>query len=299
MKKIISLFTITALCLTGLTGCQLANKDGNPENHTTRLAGVYITTDSLYKYGDIIACTYNEEEDSITPSDAAINGCYMATILTKPASETENADYSYCTNGIGDMNLNMNVSDTLKTLTSSTSQSNAFSENPGNTSTALSGTCYIKGDSDATYYLNTIYQKANGEIYITPADYTNSSADITTSIQETYSSYMNDTRHTTSSIVEIKITEYKPTDAFTFYGMSADNAILWEQSFKPAGIPESISLQDAAYVLVKTDFADGSVTYDTLSQLEDDASGEIADTYTCYIPGDSFYFIPQDVTLVK
>lgn len=47
MKKIISLFTITALCLTGLTGCQLANKDGNPENHTTRLAGVYITTDSL------------------------------------------------------------------------------------------------------------------------------------------------------------------------------------------------------------------------------------------------------------
>ena len=184
MKKFLSISILTLLVLTVLSGCQLAKKENTPSAVTKHLVGIYCTATPLDDQEEPISCTYDQKTDTFKPDNPDISGCYLAAIKVDVSEEEGNFYYSFCSDMMAEPSINISGSDGTNTTSYESSshtligQSNYMYPPDGTTeaSLSLSGTLYVdpdktdySTDSDLYYiYLNLIYQKGNGDLFITP-----------------------------------------------------------------------------------------------------------------------------------
>ena len=285
MKKFLSISILTLLVLTVLSGCQLAKKENTPYAVTKHLVGIYCTATPLDDQEEPISCTYDQKTDTFKPDNPDISGCYLAAIKVDVSEEEGNFYYSFCSDMMAEPSINISGSDGTNTTSyessshTLTGQSNYMYPPDGTAeaSLSLSGTLYVdpdktdySTDSDLYYiYLNLIYQKENGDLFITPGSPV---------------SIMNEGESSTQ----------------TFYGMSDDNTILWSDTQKAATLTdEPISLKGASYLLIKEVSTKGIVSYDVLAHTDDDAENTDPDYRNRYIATDSFYYQPSEIHIVK
>ena len=322
MKKLLSISILTILGLTALSGCQLAKKENTPSAVTNHLVGIYCTTTQLDVLEEPFSCTYDQETDTFKPDNPDISGCYFTAVkIDKPEDDDEGEGYySFTSNAMSEPSINISDFDGITTNSygSSSHTLNNISnyiyppEDATETSLSLSGTLYIDPDkTDYSYdselyciYLNPIYQKENGDLFITsgsPVSIMNEGESTTQTISESYTESGISSNATTTNTISLTIRSISdPVDSYTFYGMSDDNTVLWSDTQKAATLTdEPISLKGAAYLLIKEVSTKGIVSYDVLAHTDDDAETTDPDYRTRYIATDSFYYQPSEIHIVK
>lgn len=320
MKKLLSISILTILGLTALSGCQLAKKENTPSAVTNHLVGIYCTTTQLDVLEEPFSCTYDQETDTFKPDNPDISGCYLTAVKINKSEEEGGSYYSFVSNALSEPSINISSSDGPDTNSygSSSHTLNNISnyiylpEDATETSLSLSGTLYV--DPDKTdystdselycIYLNPIYQKENGDLFITsgsPVSIMNEGESTTHTISESYTEWGTGSNATTTNTISLTIRSISdPVDSYTFYGMSDDNTVLWSDTQKAATLTdEPISLKGAAYLLIKEVSTKGIVSYDVLAHTDDDAETTDPDYRTRYIATDNFYYQPSEIHIVK
>ncbi len=320
MKKFLSISILTILGLTVLSGCQLAKKENTPSAVTKHLVGIYCTATPLDDQEEPISCTYDQKTDTFKPDNPDISGCYLAAIKVDVSEEEGGFYYSFCSDMMAEPSINISGSDGTSTTSyessshTLTGQSNYIYPPDGTTeaSLSLSGTLYVdpdktdySTDSDLYYiYLNLIYQKENGDLFITPGSpvsIMNEGESTTQTFSESYTESGIDSNATTTNTISLTVRSISdPVDSYTFYGMSDDNTILWSDTQKAATLTdEPLSLKGASYLLIKEVSTKGIVSYDVLTHTDDDAETTDPDYRNRYIATDSFYYQPSEIHIVK
>ena len=322
MKKFLSISILTILSLTALSGCQLAKKEKAPDAVTDHLVGLYCTTTQLGNPDEPLSCTYDQETDTFKPDNPDISGCYLTAVKIVSSEDDEEGGsyYSFTSNAMSEPAINISGSDGTDTNSYGSSSHtltdmNLYMHSPENTtgdSLSLSGTLYVDPDkTDYSYdselyyiYLNPIYQKENGDLFITPGSpvsIMNDGESTTRTFSESYTEWGTDSNTTTTNTISLTIRSISdPVDSYTFYGMSDDNTVLWSDTQKAANLTdEPISLKGAAYLLIKEVSTKGIVSYDILAHADDDAETTDPDYHTRYIATDSFYYQPSEIHIVK
>lgn len=321
MKKFLPISLLTILGLTALSGCQLAKKDNTPSAVTNHLVGIYCTTTQLDALEEPFSCTYDQETDTFKPDNPDISGCYFTAVKINKSEEEEGGSYySFTSNAMSEPSINISSSDGTDTNSYGSSSHtltdmNLYLYSPEGTtrdSLSLSGTLYIDPDkTDYSYdselyciYLNPIYQKENGDLFITsgsPVSIMNEGESTTHTLSESYTESGTGSNVTTTNTISLTIRSISdPVDNYTFYGMSDDNTVLWEDTQKAATLTdEPISLKGAAYLLIKEVSTKGIVSYNVLAHTDDDAETTDPDYRTRYMATDSFYYQPSEIHVVK
>lgn len=320
MKKFLSISILTILGLTALSGCQLAKKENTPSAVTNHLVGIYCTTTQLDVLEEPFSCTYDQETDTFKPDNPDISGCYFTAVKIDKSEDEGGSYYSLTSDVISEPSINISSSDGTDTNShgSSSHTLNGMSlylyspEGSSGDSLSLSGTLYVDPDkTNYSYdselyciYLNPIYQKENGDLFITsgsPVSIMNEGESTTQTISESYTEWGTGSNATTTNTISLTIRSISdPVDSYTFYGMSDDNTVLWSNTQKAATLTdEPISLKGAAYLLIKEVSTKGIVSYDVLAHTDDDAETTDPDYRTRYIATDSFYYQPSEIHIVK
>ncbi len=322
MKKFLPISMLAILGLTVLSGCQLAKKEKAPSAVTNHLVGIYCTATQLDDLKEPLSCTYDQETDTFKSDNPDISGCYLTAVKIVSSEDDEEGGsyYSFTSNAMSEPSINISGSDGASTTSygSSSHTLNNISnyiyspEDVAETSLSLSGTLYVDPDKiDYSYdsehyciYLNPIYQKENGDLFITsgsPVSIMNEGESTTQTISESYTEWDTCSNATTTNTVSLTIRSISdPVDSYTFYGMSDDNTVLWSDTHKAATLTdEPISLKGAAYLLIKEVSTKGIVSYDVLAHADDDAETTDPDYRTRYIATGSFYYQPSEIHIVK
>lgn len=223
MKKFLSISILTILGLTVLSGCQLAKKENTPSAVTKHLVGIYCTATPLDDQEEPISCTYDQKTDTFKPDNPDISGCYLAAIKVDVSEEEGDFYYSFRSDMMAEPSINISGSDGTGTTSYESSshtligQSNYIYPPDGTTeaSLSLSGTLYVdpdktdySTDSDLYYiYLNLIYQKENGDLFITPGSpvsIMNEGESTTQTFSESYTESGIDSNATTTNTISLR-----------------------------------------------------------------------------------------------
>lgn len=322
MKKLLSICILTISGLITLSGCQLAKKDSTPEASTNHLVGIYCTVSPLSEDNAPIPCTYNTETDRLQPDQTDISGCYLAAIRINESEENGGSYYNMSSDVMIDINLNVSSSDENDTTSIGSSRSlsalqdQVYSpDNSTNDSISLSGTLYVDPDkavsseystetNTAHIYLNPVYQKENGDLFLisgSAAMIIEDGGSITQTFSENYTSTDAGVKTESTNTIALTIKSISdPVTSCTYYGMSDDNTVLWSDTQDTDVLAdEPISLKGAAYLLIKEVSIKGIVSYDVLAHTDDDAETTDPDYHTRYMATDSFYYQPSEIHVVK
>lgn len=254
-------------------GCSLAVPEAE-SNGDDRLIGAFITSEYLDLFDidaylndhvnelinskELIAADtseYNQrlyasidQKNSTDPFDWEISFPNVTGIsFFSPywSSEDSNGYWgNVCDNGICDSNISINSSDT------------------GN-ETTLTGTIYIlpeKTDEIIAYYVNPVYQTADGDIYVQPGSGFSTSGDcsegekISTTLSDQIDTMENGKTMSVKSSVAINIAVmYKPLK-ITLYQMDSDHQIIKSESYTPGKLPETLRAETGTeYILAETE----------------------------------------------
>lgn len=256
-----------------LAGCSLARADMQTDASQDRMIGALITDSPLDlfdmegyigshisslgdgdevvmkdtgKYGGKLYATIKKNK-SKDPSDWDISfkGAggfkFLAPVWTDENGESYHA--SEYDDEINDVSTDVNVSETEETKT-------------------LSGTVYMLPnmiDGDVGYYVNPVYQTADGEIYAVEGGGSYSSGN--TSEGEQFSVGLssettvteNGKEKTDKSSVNVKLAVMYEPVKIRIYQMDGKNQVVKEEEYQPGKMPEKIKTEKKAeYLLVET-----------------------------------------------
>ena len=256
-KKIIAM----CLCLgLFLSGCQLAQPE---ETKTTqgetlespvqmeRLAGVYITLEPIV----LEAGTDRIQAQKVSGEDSryAFPGVEGLLLGSFWIPEGEGFWSMECSRGMSDASYKYDTLENGQVLT-------------------IEATLYLtKEAGPQVYYLNPVYQGAEGEVYLKPDDFGTSTSTeaiasenltATTTIEQEEADVVN-TTDITVNFIHVNLSQ-----GLTALEMDENHQILKTHTFTPGELPESLQpLAETAYILTEEQTA--SDTHRALYQKED------------------------------
>lgn len=248
-RKGIILLLAAVLALT-LTGCQLAKENTvSDAGRTDRLVGVYITRDTAPE--EKVAGVIDPDPASDTPlTFPGLTGWALCHLHMAPPDGLAVETRGYYTNisDLLDVHLGVHVTDDTET---------AYE---------MSGKLLLLPQEELLIYMNSIYQRQDGTVYLVPENVGHwigtspewGSLTLSTSEAATVTENGKDMRQETSVSVEVAVTA-RPEEIVVLQ-MDGGNAVVARGVYAPGHVPEEIAVVDgAAYLLVETRFADGTV----------------------------------------
>lgn len=290
MNKRILILMTTCLLLF-LNGCQLALPNGDIPTNPDRLVGVFITFEPLNKFD---FDTYFEENIDDILNEELPNAENIATSM-KSADLNNNKIYGELIDNSYVNEYGVTVSNhcykfkdleglpfcyyIIPAQNDGTTQHESYwtadagegisdiSRYHGITdegvSLKLEGTVYMNEEISSLYitriFCNPVYQTADGQVYILPADMS-TCPEVTETLSE--SSTITESEKEEGYSIEIKISFFSTTisDRVIFIEMDKNNIEICREEFIPGQLPEEYEPnEDTAYILVE-EHKDDTVT---------------------------------------
>lgn len=277
-NKITALLLILALCFS-LCGCRLALPDGE-DTQRDRLIGCFITTEylDLFDFEAYIndnAAQLLKGDNIISSSDSdKYSGRIYAELYKEEFKDSEGVShytYNYrfpSLEGIAYFAPTINEGDDMEYVTFQTGEglndvkNHLKSHNEDTYYTELSATVYAPVDENAefegseiAFYMNPVYQSADGEVYLvsgsgTAMNCTAAGMIMSKKLSEEYSVTINGEEKKGGGSVEISYyTAYIP-ELLRIIEMDAEGNVLKINELIPGALPESYMPQtETAYII--------------------------------------------------
>lgn len=274
MCKISKIFGVAVLTVL-LCGCSLAKPEAGADAGKDHLVGTLITSEhldlfDLDEYFEDHVSEIEDGEDIVVEKDSEYGQKLYATIDKKGSDDPSDWDitfgdikgvnllafeldddkgetYNTVVGGdeVCDQKLDVNISDDKEEI-------------------SVSGTIYMipgQADQDIGYYVNPVYQTADGDLYVTEGDggfSTSGDSDEGVQLTKTVSNEVTVTENGKNKTEKFNVSvsfgvEYEPVK-ITVYQMDAEHHILKQQTYEPGKLPKKIKAEEkTAYFLVESE----------------------------------------------
>ena len=270
-----------AFCLLLLSGCQLAREDTNAEEQP-RLIGAFITTEhlDLFDTERYFEDHINEILDNhhITGDTSAYEGRLYAELVTRTLTNEETGEASAYReyqfmgiDGIAFYAPTVSDGDGEESYVGSTSDEGISSGHFGiftgdEERITLEGTIFITPQSAGkTFFVNPVYQDAEGRVYVTSGSGITQSGDLSegarfsTKLEETTTVTEAGESHTAAASVDIAIEVVNTPEQVTLLQMDAESNVLLRTLYQPGTLPEVLIPEpDTSYLVVETQKRSGT-----------------------------------------
>lgn len=277
-KKILAVCLAAAVLLT-LTGCRLAREDAEENNYADRLIGVFVTREHLDLFDmerymkDNIDKMSDGGEIMIDVDSSRYQGRLYATIATQTFTDeytgkTVDAKEFVFESVKGIPYFSANVPDGEKEDYFTVSGSDEAISN-GKTGIhysddeeriTLEGTIYMYPNrSGSTFYINPVYQGADGRVYAVSGNGISMSGD--QGENHSYSRTLEETKTITesgkskkmSTSIKITLTVMFPPERIVVLQMDKDSAVLSRSEYVPGELPDALVPENnTEYIIVET-----------------------------------------------
>ena len=298
MKRniIIIICILVLLFVAGLCGFTLAQPDASENAQNDRLIGVLITTEYLdlfdvERYLNDNIRKKDGEDITISDDSSKYQGRLYATLKYRSLTSKDSGEvvttkeyvfgevkgFSYFYYTITDGDETYNTASGNEAI--SDGQTNISVTDEGE-SVTLDGTIYVAAASgNVTYYMNPVYQSADGRVYAMNGSGISfdgdsegvagsQTMDATTTVME------NGEKNTYSISVKTTISVMNPPRRVSVLQFDSDDAILSRDEYLPGSLPETITpKQGCSYIIletIKTSPKQGETVFRTLYQREDE-----------------------------
>lgn len=268
-KRVI--FALLSLAMLPLFGCTLAQPDGTNEayaSYSDRLVGVMITTeyldffdmeswlqnnlDNIDESGELVLPEIGEDlrlyaklsETGRRYEFECVDGILLAGYQIQPSDATHPYWATDCSEGLCDIATSTHALD-----------DGVLRE--------LSGTLYVERDyGDVIFYLNPIYQTADGSVYLIPGTGIHINSHQSGTAAQTLTQEITLTEDGQEqnffSKIEIMFSSVQTSDTIVVLHISADNCVLRREEFAIDHLPDAlVPSSDVAYLIVEEHSADG------------------------------------------
>lgn len=279
MNKKAIIACLLFVLLLNLCGCQLAKPEDGDSSKADRLVGVFITTEYL----DILDAEVALEEylknnagnisdgETITFDTNNQHNRVYATFIEEPYQDEDgeyhfsnnyefsglegislatyqiqNGEESYYTSSVGDGICDVHMK--------------SGGENQG-----ISGTIWMaKNSGEVIYYMNPIYQTADGRVYLVPGSGLHISSDVggraSQKIEEKATTTENGETYSYTFSAEVFIDFVEPAQTVTIIQMNENDEEIKRETFQVDSLPKQlVPGDDIAYLIVSSQSGD-SVT---------------------------------------
>ncbi len=279
MNKKIFLVYFALIIIFTSTGCQLAREDAGDHINDDRLIGVFITMDYLDLFDMELYMKDNAKDlfgggDNIVKGDSnRYQGRLYATLKTRTITDDRTGEsfdireYIFDgVDGISYFSATIRVNEKEDGYTTSGADKAISDAHTGlfygdkEDRVSLEGTIYISPNhSDKTYYVNPVYQSADGSVYaISGSGYMTGGPQsegsvFSKTIEETKTVTENGVDKKTSCSVKISFATMFPPEKIVILQMSGDSTVLSRTEYTPGKLPDLIVPDKAVeYILVET-----------------------------------------------
>jgi len=280
-RKIISVVLAAMLTAASLCGCTLAKEDGTAENIKDQLIGVYITTEhlDLFDHEAFLEDNINTIMQGNQPeADAKYSQRLYALQRTVSAEGPETDEFYF--EGIDGISFfspavySENGFENYIALLAGDELSDIHCAHGEDSS--LEGTIYMANGTDKTFYMNPVYQTAEGSVYLTAGTGLDASGSGSSSmtLSETYEKQENGETNSESFHVIVNFEKRNDTEYVTLREADENNTFTASHKITADSIPDSISFSPGtAYVIIEEHGTDVSgnttVTRELINAGED------------------------------
>jgi len=280
-EKITALLCAALICIPMLTGCQLAQADMGAEAGSDRfagndmLAGVLVTTEylDLFDMESYLNDNISIVGDGVISIDGDMQnyqGRIYATLETRTSINDETGESvqheEYVFKGInGIAYFIYNISNATESYIATSSNEGISDGNlyisvddDGELRT-LEGTVYVTNSNMTRYYINPVYQSADGSIYAISGSGISASGEygeglmMSQTVSDTYSVTENgETKvYGTSATISVSVI-YEP-EKIAVLQMDAESSVVSRTEFMPGTLPDTVAPEPGAeYIIVET-----------------------------------------------
>lgn len=301
------IFILILSLLMWLSGCQLALPETAGQTSSLNsdpIIGVYLTPDYVNLFDT--EAWLNDHLDQLD-GDIIIDGdtqSYEGRLYASFDDQTERWKFenlegygAYCWERIADWGTS-SIIDSNGGLADARFHHTTTDDG---TKLEIDATLYVEPAELIQWYFNPVYQDADGRIYLTSGDcisFSDHTSSVGLRVTKTLSSeiHTTDTDRTTSSqqsICTIAVETRRPAETVRIIWMDTNHQILQQADYIPGKLPAELDAQNAAYLVVEEQNADGSVFY-TLVQ-RNDSEGQNIRIYASGGPESHGALIPQEV----
>lgn len=279
--------------LAGLRGVSLKNEklEGKANAANDRLIGVFITTEylDLFDMEGYLSDNLSRIRNSTNITlDASKASAYQGRIYATKISDGPDADWSFPDlSGIRFFSVSDSATDTPTSyMISDPGISDAYThytETDTEHGVDLEATVYLMPDSASVFYINPVYQNADGAVYVTSGN--GVSMGDSWAEGAAFSTKLEATSKSCDSIQErisisIRLETCNAPNSFTILQMSGQNTPIAEASYAADAMPDSFTFSvETAYVLLEihTSSPDGTSasTRQLLQRTEDTLSFKV------------------------
>ncbi len=260
MSRKVNLMVLVLLIIT-LTGCQLAQADGDISNEDS-LIGVFLTIDDIDFYSMIEDTEISMEDlknGNFPQGKIYADLDYHISTNVETGEEFEVWEYEFPTlNGVFLGSPNRVNDDVREFMNIGYGISNMHFA-VGGDKESISGTAYMVPKDSNTVYVNQIYQSSNGEVYVTSGNIYSYEGDSRLGSSSEYkiveARTITENGVTSEKAFEVEVTvEFiYPTGTMEIIQMDKNDKVLVKNSYEAEIIPERIVLdKDTEYVVVKS-----------------------------------------------
>lgn len=279
MNKKAIIACLLFLLLLNLCGCQLAKPEDGDSSKADRLVGVFITTEYL----DILDAEVALEEylknnagnisdgETITFDTNNQHNRVYATFIEEPYQD-EDGEYHFSNNydfsGLEGISLAtyqiQNGEESYYTSSVGDGICDVHMKSGGEDQ-GISGTIWMaKNSGEVIYYMNPIYQTADGRVYLVPGSGLHISSDVggraSQKIEEKATTTENGETYSYTFSAEVFIDFVEPAQTITIIQMNENDEEIKRETFQVDNLPKQlVPGDDIAYLIVSSQSGD-SVT---------------------------------------
>ncbi len=275
-KKMLAAY-LAVVVMFVLTGCQLAREGAGENNSSDRLIGVFITKDYLDLFDmeryikDNQENIFNGAEIFNDDNSNQYGGRLYGTLLTQMDEETgKTSDVKEIAfegvEGILYYSANLTPSEDEHSYTQSSSDEEIsdgkvnLNKSDDEESTIMEGTIYITPSSSIiTFYINPVYQSADGRVYVTSGSgfslggvQTESSV-YTQTLEESITITENEKSKLTNTLIKISLSVMLPPERIAVVQMDKTSTVLSRTAYTPREMPDTLIPEEGVeYIIVET-----------------------------------------------
>lgn len=277
MNKKVTVTCLALALLVSLCGCQLAQPEGSNSSKADRLVGVFVTTEYLDLYD---ADAYLEEylknnagsiSDGYTiiiDSNTHQNRVY-ATFVEEPYQDDDGEYHfsnTYEFEGLDGIVLAVyQIQNGEESYTSSSAGEGICDvhSRTGGEDQGISGTIWMaKNSGEVIYYMNPIYQTADGQVYLVPGSGLHISSDVggraSQKIEEKVTATENGETFSYTFSAEVFIDFTDPADTVTIIQMNKQDEEVKRETFRAGNLPKQfVPEHSTAYLIVISESDNG------------------------------------------
>lgn len=275
IKRFFSVFAMGVM-LFSLAGCSLARTDVEASAYEDRLIGVLVTTEYLdlfdfERYFNDHAGQFVNGGDVVVESTGGYQERIYAVLTTETLTDRETGEQyeyrNYVFDGISGIGyFAPRIEDEYGGYTGSSldegitdGHMDVVCTDEGDSLT-LEGTIYVDpGRMDAQYYVNPVYQCADGAVYVTSGSGYMLSGDhgegevFSTTLDASTTASENGTVQTVSCSVTLHLAVMFPPEQIVLVQMDGESKVISRREYAPGEVPEVLGLeQDTVYLVVET-----------------------------------------------